>query len=124
MKIIIVGLGQTGTLLISSLANESFDVTVIDKDHRAVDEITDKYNVNGVVGSGASRETLQKAGADTADAIVALTHVDEINLLSCMQAKSLGTRFAAARILLPDFNFVFLTTSSPKTNCPLKFSFT
>lgn len=103
MKIIIVGLGQTGHLLIASLSNESFDVTVIDKDRKTVDEVTDKYNVNGVVGSGASRETLLKAGADTADAIVALTHVDEINLLSCMQAKSLGTRFAAARILLPDF---------------------
>ena len=103
MKIIIIGLGQTGNLLISSLANESFDVTVIDKDRKTVDAITDKYNVNGVVGSGASRETLLKAGADTADAIVALTHIDEINLLSCMQAKALGTRFAAARILLPDF---------------------
>ncbi len=103
MKIIIIGLGQTGNLLISSLANESFDVTVIDKDRKTVDAITDKYNVNGVVGSGASRETLMKAGADTADAIVALTHIDEINLLSCMQAKALGTRFAAARILLPDF---------------------
>ncbi len=103
MKIIIVGLGQTGNLLISSLANESFDVVVIDKDRRLVDSVTDRYNVNGVVGSGASRETLLLAGADTADAIVALTHVDEINLLSCMQAKALGTRYAAARLLMPDF---------------------
>jgi len=103
MKIIIVGLGQTGNLLISSLANEDYDVVVIDKDRDLVDGITDKFNVNGVVGSGASRETLLAAGADTADAIVALTHIDEINLLSCMQAKALGTRYAAARILMPDF---------------------
>ncbi|MBR5419675.1 MAG: Trk system potassium transporter TrkA [Lachnospiraceae bacterium] len=103
MKIIIVGFGQTGNLLISSLASENFDVVVIDKDRAAIETVTDKYNVNGVVGSGASRETLLKAGADTADAIVALTHIDEINLLSCMQAKALGTRFAAARILQPDF---------------------
>ena len=103
MKIIVVGLGQAGNLLIASLANENYDVVVIDKDRKAVDAATDKYNVNGVVGSGASRDTLLKAGADTADAIVSLTHVDEINLLSCMQAKSLGTRYAAARILMPDF---------------------
>ncbi|MBP5606962.1 MAG: Trk system potassium transporter TrkA [Lachnospiraceae bacterium] len=103
MKIIVVGLGQAGNLLIASLANENYDVVVIDKDRKAVDAATDKYNVNGVVGSGASRETLLKAGADTADAIVALTHIDEINLLSCMQAKALGTRYAAARILMPDF---------------------
>nr|MCR4866582.1 NAD-binding protein [Lachnospiraceae bacterium] len=91
MKIIIVGLGRAGSYLTKVLSNEAYDVTVIDTDKSLVDGITDKYNVNGVVGSGASKETLLKAGADSADSLVALTHVDEINLLSCMQAKSLGT---------------------------------
>ena len=82
MKIIIVGLGQTGNLLISSLANENYDVVVIDQDRKLVDAATDRYNVNGVVGSGASRETLLSAGADTADAIVALTHTDGSSAVS------------------------------------------
>lgn len=103
MKIIIVGLGRAGSYLTKVLSGEAYDVTVIDTDKSLVDEITDKYNVNGVVGSGASKETLLKAGADSADSLVALTHVDEINLLSCMQAKSIGTRRCAARLLLPDF---------------------
>lgn len=103
MKIIIVGLGQAGTTLVSALSNEHYDITVIDKEKALVDRVTDKYNVNGVTGSGASKETLMAAGADTADAIVALTHIDEINLLSCMQAKALGTRRSGARLLLPDF---------------------
>ena len=103
MKIIIVGLGNTGTTLISALSKENYDITVVDKNRALVDRITDKFNVNGVTGSGASTETLMAAGADTADAIVALTPVDEINLLSCMQAKALGTRSSGARILMPDF---------------------
>ncbi len=103
MKIIVIGLGRTGHLLIQSLASENYDIVVIDKDRKLVDEVTDKYSVNGIAGSGASRETLMAAGAATADAIVALTPVDEINLLSCMQAKNLGTRYAAARITMPDF---------------------
>lgn len=103
MKIIIVGLGQTGTLLVEELSKDQYDITVIDQDRDLVEKITDKYNVNGITGSGASRETLMAAGADTADALIALTHIDEINLLSCMQAKSLGTRHSAARILSPDF---------------------
>ena len=103
MKIIIVGLGQTGTTLISSLAHEQYDITVVDKDKKRVDRITDKFNVNGIVGSGASKETLLAAGAATANAIIALTPVDEINLLSCMQAKALGTRRSGARLLMPDF---------------------
>ena len=103
MKIIVVGLGRTGQLLIASLASENYDIVVIDKDRKLVDEITDRYSVNGIVGSGASRETLLAAGASTADAIVSLTPIDEINLLSCMQAKNLGTHYAAARITMPDF---------------------
>jgi len=103
MKVIIVGLGSTGCSLVDAISREDYEVTVIDKDKSLVDMITDKYNVNGVVGSGASKETLIKAGVESADALVALTHVDEINLLSCMQAKTLGTRRTAARLLLADF---------------------
>ena len=68
-----------------------------------VDRITDQFNVNGIAGSGASSRTLLAAGADTADLIIALTPVDESNLLSCMQAKMLGTRHSAARLIMPDF---------------------
>ena len=102
MKIIIVGLGQAGTTLVKTLAGEQYDITVIDKERRLVDRMTDKYSVNGVTGSGASKETLLAAGADSADAIIALTHTDEINLLSCMQAKALGTVRSAARLFSPD----------------------
>lgn len=103
MKIIIVGLGRTGTSLVQALTNEHYDITVIEKDKELVDAVTDKFSVNGIVGSGASKDTLIKAGAVTADALIALTPVDEINLLSCMQAKALGTRRTAARLFLPDF---------------------
>ena len=103
MKIIVIGLGRTGKLLISALASENYDIVVIDKERKLIDAITDQYSVNGIVGSGASRDTLMAAGAQTADAIVALTPIDEINLLSCMQAKNLGTRYASARITMPEF---------------------
>ena len=102
MKIIIVGLGQTGCERVRELSDAGYDVVVIDKDKGLIEEITDKYNVNGVVGSGAAAETLKKAGADVADALVALTNVDEINLLSCMQGKKMGVRRCAARLILPD----------------------
>ena len=102
MKVIIVGLGRTGMLLLGSLAREEYDIVVIDKDQDLVEHVTDKYNVNGVWGSGASRDTLLAAGADTADAIIALAHADEVNLLACMRAKNMGTRYAAARVLEKD----------------------
>ena len=104
MKLIIVGVGRTGCSLIEALAGKSgIDITVIEKQKSRLDEITDRYNVSGVVGSGASRETLFAAGADIADHLFALTPVDEVNLLTCMQAKAVGTRHTAARVFQPDF---------------------
>ena len=102
MKIIVVGLGEAGRTLIRMLDASEHDICVIDRDAKCVDAVTDKYPVNGVVGSGASAETLRKAGADTADVFIALTHTDEINLISCMQAKALGASRCVARLLMPD----------------------
>lgn len=102
MKIIVVGIGRAGLSLIDTLSKDGYDITVIEKSEKIVKSVTDRYNVAGVVGSGASRETLLKAGANTADLLIALTAVDEVNLLSCMQAKNLGTQKTAARLLLKD----------------------
>ena len=61
MKIIIVGAGRTGCALIEALAAKNYDITVIEKQKSTVDDITDRYNVNGVVGGAASQKTLQEA---------------------------------------------------------------
>ncbi|MCR5432213.1 MAG: Trk system potassium transporter TrkA [Lachnospiraceae bacterium] len=103
MKIIIIGAGRTGCALIKALAEKNYDITVVEKQKSIVDTVTDRYNVSGIVGSGASKETLYKAGADTADVLIALTPVDEVNILSCMQAKAIGTLRTCTRVFQPDF---------------------
>ena len=102
MKIIIAGLGEAGNTLVKELARESHDITVIDRDSELVDSITDAYSVNGVVGSGASKETLLRAGVEGADIFIALTHIDEVNLLSCMQAKNCGASKTVSRLQMTD----------------------
>lgn len=103
MKIIIAGAGRTGCSLIGALSEKNYDITIIDKQKALVDDITDRYSVNGVAGSAASKETLLKAGADSTDILIALTPVDEINLLSCLRAKAMGVKRTVARIFQPDF---------------------
>ena len=103
MKILIVGAGRTGRSLIEALSRKNYDITIMDKDKKTVEAITDKYNVSGFVGSGASQKTLLEAGADTADILFALTPIDEINLLSCVQAKRVGTLRCVSRVFQPDF---------------------
>ncbi|MGN1147965.1 MAG: Trk system potassium transporter TrkA [Lachnospiraceae bacterium] len=104
MKIIIVGLGQTGEMLAAIASREHHEVVVVDTRKEAIEEATEKYNVNGVVGSGGSRNILIQAGAESADLLVALTPYDELNILSCMTAKKLGTKDASARIHRPEFD--------------------
>ncbi len=104
MKIIIVGLGQTGILLAERIPMENHDATVIDTDKEKIENITNLYNVNGICGSGASKEILMQAGAATADIIIAVSSVDEINLMSCMIAKNCGTRYAMARMNQPELS--------------------
>ncbi|MBO5281814.1 MAG: Trk system potassium transporter TrkA [Lachnospiraceae bacterium] len=102
MKIIIVGLGQTGTLLAQRISRENHDVVAIDNNKEIVENVTNLYSVSGICGSGASREILLQAGADSADVIIAVSPVDEINLMACMMAKRCGTRYAVARIHRPE----------------------
>ena len=45
MKIIVVGLGQTGRLLTEVISKEHYDVVVVDSNKEVVEEITEKYNV-------------------------------------------------------------------------------
>lgn len=98
MRIILVGAGKGAEILIQHLEKSRHDVIVVDKNRDTVESVTDRYSVNGVCGSGASREVLLSAGADTADVLISLTPVDEINLLSCSMAKSLGTRYTVAQV--------------------------
>lgn len=101
MKIIIVGMGRRGIVLADLLATEGHDVVVVDSNKQKVESVTDRYSLSGVVGSGVSKEVLLKAGADTADVVIALSPIDEVNLMTCMIAKKCGTRYAAARIFQP-----------------------
>ena len=102
MRIIIVGSGRSCEILVRQMEKSEHDIIVVDKNRKIVDAITDKYSVNGVCGSGASKEVLLAAGADTADILISLTPVDEINLLACSMAKYLGTRYTVARITRED----------------------
>ncbi|MCR5279940.1 MAG: Trk system potassium transporter TrkA [Lachnospiraceae bacterium] len=104
MKIIIAGLGEAGISLVRALSSKEHEITVIDRDAALIDSVTDRYSVNGVVGSSASRETLSKAGMAGTDFFIALTHIDEVNLLSCMQAKNLGATRTVSRLQMPDLS--------------------
>ncbi|MGP1441251.1 MAG: Trk system potassium transporter TrkA [Anaerovoracaceae bacterium] len=104
MKIIIIGGGKVGITLAEHLSTEDHEVTVIDKDQQRLDETVDKLDVLGIAGNGATVPILKKAGAETADLVIAVTEADELNLLACLIARRIGARYAIARVRNPEYS--------------------
>ncbi|MGN0328818.1 MAG: Trk system potassium transporter TrkA [Lachnospira sp.] len=105
LSIIIVGCGKVGATLVQQLSMEGHDITVIDKNPERIQNITNLYDVMGLVGNGASFSTQLEAGISKADLIIAVTGSDELNLLCCTLAKQVGDNCAAiARVRTPDYS--------------------
>ena len=104
MKIIIVGLGNVGETLAVTLLEEGNSVTVVDLSAEKLKKITDKYDILGVLGNGATHTTLREAGIATADLLIAVTESDELNLLCCTIAKQTGRVHTIARVESPEYS--------------------
>lgn len=88
MKIIIGGVGQVGWQIARHLAGEQNDVTVIDNNAELVRRATEALDVQGVTGFASHPDVLDRAGARDADLIIAVTHSDEVNMVTCQVAHS------------------------------------
>ena len=104
MNIIIVGCGKIGFSLVSELINEGHDVTVVDTDSAAVEEIVNISDCMGVCGNGVDCDVLDEAGVENAELFVSVTGSDEFNMLSCYIAKRMGAKQTIARIRNPEYN--------------------
>ena len=104
MNIIIVGGGAVGSAICTQLARENHDITIIDTNATAIAEIANNCDVFGVVGNGADLAILQKAHADKADLLIAVSAMDELNILCCAAARKLGTKHTVARVRNPEYS--------------------
>jgi trk system potassium uptake protein len=89
LKIIILGAGQVGTSVAANLVNEANDITVVDQNPDLLRELQDRFDLRTVLGHGAHPDVLQRAGAEDADMILAVTNSDETNMVACQVAYTL-----------------------------------
>ena len=90
MNIIIVGCGKVGISLAERLSAEGHDLVMVDISAKIVEEVSNRFDIMGVVGNGASFAVQQEAGVEKADLFIAVTQADELNLLCCLMAKKSG----------------------------------
>lgn len=104
LRIIIVGCGKVGRTLTEQLSLEGHDITLIDHRSSRIQEMTNQFDVMGIVGNGASYSIQKEAGIKDADLIIAVTDSDELNLLCCTIATQVGNCAAIARVRTPDYS--------------------
>ena len=104
MKIIIVGCGKVGTTLAEQLNRENHDITLIDTNEEAIQNISDSADVMGETGNGAIYQVQMEAGIQDADLLIATTNSDELNMLCCLIAKKAGNCHTIARIRNPEYS--------------------
>ena len=103
MKIVIIGLGTIGSTILHTLSGEGNTITIIDEDKDKIEKLIEKYDVQGVVGNGASLDIQREAGVADADMTIVLTGSDELNVFACLVAKKLGVRNTVARVRNPEY---------------------
>jgi trk system potassium uptake protein TrkA len=103
MYVIVVGCGRVGSQLATMLSVEGHDVVVIDRDADAFRRLGTAFNGLTVVGIGFDEEVLSSVSARGADALAAVTDLDNTNLMTAEVARKLfDVKHVVARLYNPD----------------------
>ena len=99
MQIIIVGAGEVGFHLAQWLESERKDIVLVDKNPEVLKWVIEHLDVQTVTGSGADPGTLQAAGIEQAQVLLAATDSDAVNLSCCFFAGLLAPQIQKVLLL-------------------------
>ncbi|HEX6501093.1 MAG TPA: TrkA family potassium uptake protein [Micromonosporaceae bacterium] len=96
MRALIAGGGRLGTQVARALGEAGNEVTVVDLDEDRAATLAERVPARYVTGDATDPPVLERAGALTADLLVAATGDDDDNLVICVLAKR---QFAVPRVV-------------------------
>ncbi len=102
MKIIVIGTGKVGGILIEQLAQEGHQIVAIERNEKKLLELQNSLDILCLSGNGTDRNLLIEAGAPNADLVIAATDSDEVNMICCLLARKLGAHHTIARVRKPE----------------------
>ena len=107
MYLIIVGLGGIGKNLARLGVEHAHNVVVIDQEEARCSEVLEHYDVLAVTGNATDKTTLEEAGIERADALIATTSDDSVNLMTCWLAKKFRVPNVVAIVNQPSHSDFF-----------------
>lgn len=111
MKIVIIGVGEIGYDLADVLSKEKHDVIVLDRDKDRLNRVSENMDVLCMEGNATSAKDLVDSGVKDADILIAVTSIDEVNMIASMMSKRLGAKMVIARVRSDELS---------RPNAPLK----
>jgi trk system potassium uptake protein TrkA len=87
MRVIVAGAGEVGFNIARWLAREGHSVSLIDHNEERLGRASELLDIQAVEGKCSVPEVLARAGAADAEMLVAVTNVDEVNMVACMVAE-------------------------------------
>lgn len=98
MRIVIAGAGKLGYSIAQLLAEDQFDVVVVELDSKRKEVVQNSLDVLAIEGSACSPTIFNDPDVRDADVLIACTDSDEVNMITCMMAKNSGIKHTVARI--------------------------
>ena len=102
MHVVVIGAGEVGTSIASSLASDH-EVVVVDIDPDRAERLKYELDVLTIAGDGTTSGIQTAAEVGRADMVIACTDNDQTNLVACGTARTLGDGFTIARVKSTDF---------------------
>jgi trk system potassium uptake protein TrkA len=102
VHVVVVGCGRVGSGLGVLLVEGGHSVSIVDKNPKAFRRLPPDWAGTTILGSGFDRQDLERAGADGAGALAAVTSGDNSNILTARIAReTYGIPNVVARIYDP-----------------------
>ncbi|MEW5975215.1 MAG: Trk system potassium transporter TrkA [Acidobacteriota bacterium] len=87
MRILIAGGGQSAALVAARLIREGNEVTLVEENAERCLQLEESLDAKVVRGNAASIRVLRQAGVQDCEMLIALTSVDQVNILVCLIAQ-------------------------------------
>ncbi|EMA22967.1 potassium channel family protein [Haloarcula amylolytica] len=107
MYIVIVGAGDIGSPLLEIATAGGNEVVAIERDEERAERASRQYDCLVINDDATSKDTLEDAGADRADALISTTDQDATNIMVCLLAQELEVPDIVSVVHNPEHMNVF-----------------
>ncbi len=119
MKTIVCGAGEVGRIIARHLTEAGNQVILVDDSAERLQKAASTVDVESLEGLASFPDVLERAGAASADMLIAVTRSDEVNMIACQVASNLFdvetkiARVSEPRYLKPEWATLFGTGGLP-----------